>query len=201
MSARRMLAALSLVALLAGACGGDDDDAGTGDSVAAPEPTVASAATPEPEGEVPIEGLVTVDGLSQAHQPGELEFDRFPPVGGEHNPVWQACGHYTVEIPAERAVHSMEHGAVWIAYTPGTELGALEALVADDEHLLMSPVEGLASAIVVSAWGAQVAVDDADDTRIDAFLDRYLRQGPEAAPCVRGGVGVPPDDPGPGLDL
>ena len=33
---------------------------------------------------------------------------------GEHNPVWQNCGFYNKPVRDESAVHSLEHGAVWI---------------------------------------------------------------------------------------
>ena len=189
---RRLFAALAVVILVASGCGGDDDDAAGTDTSGADAGEVRS---------VSIEGLVVTGELSAGHQEGELDYESLTPVGGDHNPLWQKCGHYTVEIPAERAVHSLEHGAVWIAHQPGTDVSGLEPVVAGDQWLLMSPVAGLETAIVVSAWGAQVAVDGPDDPRIGAFIDRFLRQGPEDAPCVRGGVGEPPSDPGPGLDV
>ena len=105
-----------------------------------------------------------------------------------------------VEVLVERVVYSFEYGAVWIVYLLGTDVSGLEPLVAADEHLLMSPVDGLDVPLMISAWGAQVAVDGPDDPRIAAFIDTYIRNGPEAAPCVGGGVGEPPTDIGPGLD-
>lgn len=183
MIGRRVAAVCVAAVLVAAGCGGDDDDASSSDTAAAD-----------------IEGLVVKEDLDAGHVRGELPYSSLTPMGGNHNPFWQKCGHYTVEIPAERAVHSMEHGAVWIAYRPGTDVSTLEPVVAADEHLLMSPVDGLEVAVMVSAWGAQVAVDGADDPRIAAFIEAHVRKGPEAAPCVGGGVGEPPTDIGPGLD-
>jgi hypothetical protein len=176
----RFLAGLAVAVFVAAGCGGDD-----------------AAVEPEPD----IDGLVTYGDLSAEHETGELTYDTVPPVGGDHNPFWQACGYYTVPVYLERAVHSMEHGAVWIAYTPGTEVSTLVPTVQGDDHLLMSPVDGLDAPLVLSAWGAQVSVDGPDDPRITAFIDQFVRQGPESAPCVGGGVGVPPEDIGPGLDV
>ena len=44
-----------------------------------------------------------------------------PPVGGAARPAyWADCTGtvYTVDIRHENAVHSLEHGAVWITYNP-----------------------------------------------------------------------------------
>ena len=193
---RRLAAALAITALVAAGCGGDDDDAST----PADEPAPAGDVAAEEDTSTDIEGLVIKEDLDAGHARGELPYSSLTPVGGNHNPFWQKCGHYTVEIPAERAVHSLEHGAVWIAYAPETDVTGLETLVASDEHLLMSPVERLDVPLMISAWGAQVAVDGPDDPRIATFIETYIRQGPEAAPCVGGGVGEPPTDIGPGLD-
>jgi hypothetical protein len=55
------------------------------------------------------------------------------------------------------------------------------------------PLPPLPSAVVASAWGFQLLVDDASDPRLAEFVRRYLN-GPLApepgAPC-RGGAGTP----------
>src|SRR5262245_10038941 len=53
------------------------------------------------------------------HSSGPLSYIESPPIGGAHNVVWQNCGIYEMPIHNEHAVHSMEHGAVWITYRPG----------------------------------------------------------------------------------
>ena len=40
-------------------------------------------------------------------------------MGGDHWNAWQNCGVYTEPVTHEFAVHSLEHGAVWIAYDDG----------------------------------------------------------------------------------
>ena len=42
----------------------------------------------------------------------------------------------------------------------------------------MSPYPEQASPIMLSAWGVQLAVDSADDPRVDQFLAKF-RQGPQ----------------------
>ena len=54
-------------------------------------------------------------------------------MGGDHFARWLACDVYDEEVPAELAVHSLEHGAVWVTYDP--ELPAEQVVyVGDTAH-------------------------------------------------------------------
>jgi hypothetical protein len=121
-----------------------------------------------------------------------------PPAGGVHWDQWQNCGVYDEPVQTGNAIHSMEHGAVWIAYQPDLPAAEVEKLrerVNGETYLLLSPYPDLQSPIVLTSWGAQLEVDDADDGRIDEFIGRYrlgsLTPEPGAA-CDRG-VGNPVD--------
>ncbi len=110
------------------------------------------------------------------HQPGDLNYEVTPPVGGNHNSYWQQCmgNVYTSQIADEHAVHSLEHGAVWVTYSPDLPQDQIDRLaerVRDREYLLMSPHPGLDSPISLQAWGYQLKVDDANDGRIDDFIN------------------------------
>ena len=41
-----------------------------------------------------------------------------PPVFGAHFAEWQNCGIYAAPVALGNALHSMEHGAVWLTYRP-----------------------------------------------------------------------------------
>ncbi|WP_307851178.1 DUF3105 domain-containing protein [Nocardiopsis sp. MG754419] len=139
-------------------------------------------------------GLADVEhfeDLSKDHvETGEtVDYEQFPPVGGEHYSFWQNCGVYDEPVLTEAAVHSLEHGAVWITHDPSLDAAEIERLAAYHEpgsYVLVSPMEGLPSPIVASAWGARIQLDDASDARIGAFLREY-EQSPDApepgAPC------------------
>ncbi len=131
--------------------------------------------------------------LTNAHKKGHLTYPTSPPVGGDHNPYWQNCvgDIYPAQIANEHAVHSMEHGAVWVTYRPGlpaAQVAALAARVRDRPYLLMSPYPGLDRPISLQAWGYQLKVDSADDPAIDQFIRAYrIRAAPEpGATCANG---------------
>lgn len=143
----------------------------------------------------PIEGLEEYADLTALHTQEPVAYDPSPPVGGDHHPVWQNCGFYDDPVVPEHAVHSLEHGAVWITYDPGAdddELSALRRLADRHPYLLVSPFDGLDAPLVASAWGVQLALDSTEDERLEVFLRAYL-QGPQTpepgAPC-NGGVGA-----------
>lgn len=144
----------------------------------------------------PIEGVEEFDDLTRNHVQEPVDYAVTPPAGGDHHPVWQNCGAYAEPVEDEMAVHSLEHGAVWVAYRedlPADQLDALEDAVADQPYALLSPYPGLESPVVLSAWGAQLRLEDAHDARIAVFLEKYLQgpQTPEPGAACYGGQGTP----------
>ena len=130
------------------------------------------------------------------HVSEDVEYPQTPPVGGDHDPAWQNCGVYREPVRAENAVHSLEHGAVWITYRPdlGDEaIQALEERARGESHVLVTPFEGLGDPVVLSAWGRQLRVDSAEDERIDAFVSAFQQgpQSPEAGASCSGAIGEP----------
>jgi hypothetical protein len=150
----------------------------------------------EAQAEQEIDGVEAFDGLTFNHVTTAVDYAQSPPAGGDHNAAWLNCGVYSEPVPDENAVHSLEHGAVWITYDPelpADQVATLEELAANQSYVLVSPYEGLDSAVAVSAWGYQLKVDSADDARLPVFVQKYLLN-PElaevGAPCSNG-VGTP----------
>jgi hypothetical protein len=147
----------------------------------------------------PIPGLERYGNLDRGHITGPQNYPITPPVGGTHSPVWMNCGVYDVPVPDESAVHSLEHGAVWITYQPNLpddQVQALRALARNRGYVLVSPWKDdppLPSPIVASAWGLQLKVDQASDPRLAEFARRYANgpQSPEPGALCSGGVGSP----------
>lgn len=122
-----------------------------------------------------IPGISTVTYTSQQHQQGNIKYDQSPPFGGEHDPEWADCTGtvYSSPIRSENAVHTLEHGAVWITYRPGlssAEVDALKRRVDGINYTLMSPYPGLKTKVSLQSWGHQLFVDSTDDPRIDRFI-------------------------------
>jgi hypothetical protein len=156
-----------------------------------------------------IDGLINyrekdAASLKRDHAEGVLQYKHSPPVGGAHNINWQNCmgDVYTEPIAKEHAVHSLEHGAVWVTYRPGLpadQVDKLASKVTGVEKMFMSPYEGLDSPISLQAWGFQLKVQNADDSRIDQFI-KVMRvhasmEGPTIS-CAQGitATGTTPRD-------
>jgi hypothetical protein len=139
--------------------------------------------------------------LTRNHQDGRIEYTVSPPAGGDHNGRWQNCEGdvYEAEIAPEHAVHSLEHGAVWIAYRPDLPSDQVEELadkVQGRAYMLMSPYPGLDRPISLQAWGYQLKVDDADDADIDKFIKAYSQIATtEPGATCGGGVATTGRDP------
>ncbi|MEU7468192.1 DUF3105 domain-containing protein [Streptomyces sp. NPDC044984] len=132
--------------------------------------------------------------LGRNHVTKAVDYAVSPPVGGDHNPVWMNCNGdvYTDEINNTNAVHSLEHGAVWVTYNASADEADVEALAAKVKktpYTLMSPVDGQKDPIMLSAWGHQRTVTGAKDPNVDAFFEKFVQgeQTPEpGAACTNG---------------
>ncbi|MBA3404794.1 MAG: DUF3105 domain-containing protein [Gemmatimonadaceae bacterium] len=141
-------------------------------------------------------GAQTFEVTERSHVRTPVEYAQTPAVGGAHSPVVQNCGFYTRAVAEENAVHSLEHGAVWIAYQtdlPDEDLDTLRELARRESYLLASPVDDLPAPIVASAWEQQLRLNVATDGRLIEFVEAFAAQGqaPEAGGPCTGGAGNP----------
>jgi hypothetical protein len=144
-----------------------------------------------------LEGVSTYPA-EQEHVTGPVTYEQTPPAGGPHAPTWLNCNVYEAEVPNENAVHSMEHGAVWITYQPDLppqEIAVLQEGLGQPYEIL-SPFEDLPAPVVASAWGKQLLLDGVDDPKLRSFISEY-KQGPQTpeagAACTGGTDGVSPE--------
>ena len=155
---------------------------------------VISNATPKRNpADIDVAGVQTWPDIEFGHVNTAVDYEEKygtnPPAGGVHNPVWLNCGVYTEPQQNENAVHSLEHGAVWVTYNPDELSEAdIEELRSQmpDSYAILSPYPGLDSPVVASAWGAQIKLDGADDPRLPDFIEKYWQSDdvPEkGAPC------------------
>ena len=142
----------------------------------------------------PVSGEKSWKKLTQNHVEKTVAYPMTPPVGGDHAPVWQNCDGdvYTAELQNENAVHSLEHGAVWVTYNDKAakdDIKSLSDKVDRTPYSLMSPMKKQSSPITLSAWGRQLNVKTASDPRVDTFFERYVQgeQTPEPGAACTGG--------------
>lgn len=146
--------------------------------------------------------------LHREHYDGPIRYAVTPPAGGDHYPRWANCGVYDQPIPREKAVHTHEHGAVWITYRPDLPHDQLEKLKdfvrrqpmvvvtiggvsrdTQERYLLMSPFPGQPSPIVLSSWAHQLRLDSPDDPRLQRYVDTFRmnpKYSPEYGPSCQG---------------
>ncbi len=215
-----LLVALAAVAM--SACGGSDpaDEPGLGDDPGMYDgsglddetgvPTEADgpdSSEPCPDAENAAPQRLAVGEVIELPDNGRQHvvcagYDHAPPGSGAHFPAWQNCGIYNRAVQNQTAVHSLEHGAVWVAYRPDLDPVVLQTItdqLKSERFALVAPYPGLQNTVVLTAWRRQLAVDDWSDPAVGDFLDTYLGRyspvAPEAGASCGQAVGSAPDAP------
>jgi hypothetical protein len=146
--------------------------------------------------------------LGHTHVLGPVTYSVTPPVGGDHNATWMNCGVYSQPVPNERAVHNLEHGAIWITYQPSlaqSEVTTLRSFAQSQtvispagapssRYMDVTPYPGLPSPIVVSSWGFQLRLTSPTDPRLQQFVNKFRASqtySAEYGGACTGGVGTP----------
>lgn len=132
----------------------------------------------------PPEGVETFEISEIGHTEQLVRYPADPPVGGIHSSTPLECRVYDQPVPNENAVHSLEHGAVWISYHPDLDDADVDALVgaaSGRSEVIVAPYRDLDHPVVVTAWGTQLRLESADDPRIETFVRAFENQvAPEA---------------------
>lgn len=140
--------------------------------------------------------LRTVSNPDASHVQAPVDYGPQPPNSGNHSQFPQQCAVYTEPIASEHAVHSLEHGAVWVTYQPDLpqdQVDVLAGLVQGDPYRMLSPFPGLDSPVSLQAWGRSVSAESATDPVVQEFLDAYTTGPQTQEPGAQCGGG--PDFP------
>ena len=146
-----------------------------------------------------IDGVQTFPDKSYYHnhiEVVEVPNSDIPPAFGAHYSAWQNCGIYDQPVELGNALHSLEHGAVWLTYSsslPADDVEYLRSLVRGNDFVLMSPYPNQVKPVILTAWTIQLVIDSLPDDRIEKFIAYYANgpQNPEpGAPCD-GAIGFP----------
>lgn len=149
----------------------------------------------EPKGGIP-EGTQEIDPGAARHVDGSIYSEAEIPAGGDHASRWANCGFYSTSIATESVIHSLEHGAVWVAYDAAMqndELDSLREIADSDSKVLVSPMRELDTPLVITSWGYQLGLDAVDDPRLTQFVTEFAGsiEAPEPGGACVGGLGVP----------
>ena len=178
------------VVLVASACGGDSDEPAAAPTTAKAPTTTAVPANPAPTFVTvpPPEGVETYPVEAFSHTTAPVVYPQTPPVGGPHHLSWETCVFRDRPVANETAVHSLEHGAIWVTYRADLapdQIAVLARLAAARSDMLVSRWdEGLPAPVVVSSWGRQLKLESATDPRLLQFAQAFSGKSPEPnAPC------------------
>ncbi len=217
-----MFASLMLLAACGGGTVGSDEEGGSGEAsgdepsaedtsgeaalapaeaTVSPDEDTAMPANDREEDpaqappENPPDGVRTFPATTNRNIGGTISYEQDPPTNGDHAPYWQKCGYYSSPIENEAAVHSMDHGAVWITYSPDLSEDQVATLreLAGEEYVLVSPYPGLFAPVVATAWRNQLELEGADDSRLRQFVDQFRisETSPRSGNGCENGTGEP----------
>ena len=107
-----------------------------------------------------------------------------PPAGGPHFLVPLNPGIYDSPVSDGGAVHSLEHGMVWISYNPDLvdeeQVAALRAVAEKfDNDVLLSPRPGNAMPVAAVSWGRLLRLDDVHAELLGEFVVTNRNRSPE----------------------
>jgi len=150
-------------------------------------------ARPLPEN--PPEGIEVYPATTNRSVKVPIEYDRQPPTNGDHAPIWLNCGFYEKPVQNRFAVHSMDHGVVWITYRPDLPSGQVDELrsYGEENYIIVSPYPGQVAPVIATSWRVQLKLDGAGDPRLRKFVDgfRVSEIAPLSGNRCGGGVGNP----------
>jgi hypothetical protein len=178
----------------------DADDAGASDAgaptpdAAAPAPDAATADAAPSCATCAVELATPVfEGANHALECTPLTHGSKPPASGTHYGFTAAFRVYTQPVPWGFLLHSMEHGAVVIAYNCAdgcpADVAAAKALweattkkACGKPPVIVTPDPTLDVRFAAAAWGATLRAPCFDRQAFAAFVERHANMGPEFFP-------------------
>ena len=136
-------------------------------------------------GDPEVAGVTKPPDEGRGHVAG-ASYDSATPTSGEHNAAAPRCGVTAEPLPADLAVHGLEHGAVVVWHRPDVDAelrsAAADLLAEWDSHWILTPNPGIEEPFVATAWNRLMAFD-APDAALSEFVETYRQRGPEEVDC------------------
>jgi hypothetical protein len=107
------------------------------------------------------------------------------PTNGNHAPVWQNHGFYEKPVKDRYAVHSLDHGVVWITYRPNLPAGLMDkpCSYSDWRYVLVSPYHAQDVLVIATSWRVQLKLNGADGPRLRQFVTQV--ESPSSLPLLQ----------------
>ena len=132
----------------------------------------------------PLLGDAVRIGPATHVDPSEVPIGALPQAGGPHAPSPLRNGIYDEPVSEPHAIHSLEHGIIWVTYQP--DLLSAEDFErlrdAADDHLgdvILSPRLENVDPIVLVSWGRRLVMDELDTQLVDDFITTNTNRSPE----------------------
>ena len=110
------------------------------------------------------------------------EYNSNPPTSGSHYAQAPGWGIYSEELEDEQAIHSLEHGGIWISYKNLDEpsIEKLENIAKKfSKRVILSPREENDVSISVASWGRLMKLDEIDVDLIEDYIRKNTNKSPE----------------------
>ncbi len=174
-------------------CSGNNEtraDAQSGSADGGTCPPIKAATVPGAACEITLESY-EVEPIQHLPEGTSINYCTNPPAGGDHYPVWADFKTYNASVPWPYVVHSLEHGAVVLAYNCAPsecpELIAQLTSVRDEaavdplcmpgiKRILIMPSASIPTRIAAAAWGHVYRASCFDAPSLSAFIrDHYAK--------------------------
>jgi hypothetical protein len=123
-----------------------------------------------------------IEGRDHVSSDTKVDYQTNPPTSGGHLAQAEEWGVYDEEIDDKAAVHSLEHGGVWISYKDISEedIAVLKEIgKQNSQNTVVSPRAANDKKIVVASWGKMMQLDSIDKALIQQYIDTFKNQSPE----------------------
>lgn len=123
-----------------------------------------------------------IEGSDHVLAKVDVDYQTNPPTSGDHLAEAENWGIYKKEIDDKQAVHSQEHGGIWISYKDISEEDIailIEIGKQNSQSTVVSPRSANDDKIVIASWGKMMRLDSVDKALIQKYIDTYKNQSPE----------------------
>lgn len=134
---------------------------------------------------VSLDGKVeefSIEGRDHVPAGTSIDYKTNPPTSGSHLAQAKEWGIFTDEIDDMAAIHSLEHGGVWISYKDISEEEKAtlnEIGKQNSQSTLVSPRLRNENKIIIASWGRMMKLETVDKALIQKYIDTYKNQAPE----------------------